>query len=285
MTEVDPLPPLREVIANHGLSAKKSFGQNFLLDLNLTRKIARSVPNLEASTVIEIGPGPGGLTRALLMEGAKHVIAIEKDDRCAPVLEEIAAAFPGRLTWQNADAMDIDYNALAAGSGRPVHICANLPYNVGTALLVKWLGGEVWPPFYDSLTLMFQKEVAERITAGAGNKAYGRLAILAGWRAQARKLFDLPARAFTPPPKVNSSVVQIIPRTPVLDHLRAKDLERLSEAVFGQRRKMLRASLKQLNIKDTAFLAELGIAATARPEELDIVEICRLARAIGAMKR
>ena len=206
MSHLDALPPLREVIAAHGLSARKALGQNFLLDLNLTAKIARAAGDLTGADVLEIGPGPGGLTRGLLAEGARHVVAVEKDPRCIPALEEIAAACPGRLTVIQGDALTVDLTGLLTP---PVKIAANLPYNVGTELLVRWLTPPVWPPFWDSLTLMFQREVAERIVAKPGSKAYGRLAILSQWRCDARIVMDLPPQAFTPPPKVSSAVVHL----------------------------------------------------------------------------
>ena len=276
MSTPDGLPPLREVIAAHGLAAKKSLGQNFLLDLNLTRKIARAAGDLSQSTVIEVGPGPGGLTRALLMEGAKEVVAIERDARCMPALEEISAAYPGRLQVLEADAMTVD-EATLAGNG--VKVVANLPYNVGTALLIKWLTVEAWPPFWTSLTLMFQKEVAERICAAPGGKAYGRLAVLSGWRAKPSILFDVPASAFTPPPKVTSSIVHIEPTDPPANAPSVAALERVTAAAFGQRRKMLRGSLKQLTPQPEPLLEAAEIAPTARAEEVDVASFCRLAKA------
>ncbi|MHA3978577.1 16S rRNA (adenine(1518)-N(6)/adenine(1519)-N(6))-dimethyltransferase RsmA [Halovulum sp. GXIMD14794] len=271
----DGLPPLREVIAEHGLSARKALGQNFLLDLNLTRKIARRAGDLTACDVLEVGPGPGGLTRALLMEGARRVVAIERDPRCLPALEQIAAAYPGRLEIIQGDALEVDAARLLTD---PVRIVANLPYNVGTELLVRWLTPGRWPPFWQSLTLMFQREVAERITAAPGSKAYGRLGVLAQWRSEPRLAFDVPPQAFTPPPKVTSSIVHLEalqePRFPA-DPDR---LQTIVAAAFGQRRKMLRASLKGIapNISDR--LTELGIDPTARAETLDLEAFCRLAR-------
>ncbi|MCK5040885.1 MAG: 16S rRNA (adenine(1518)-N(6)/adenine(1519)-N(6))-dimethyltransferase RsmA [Sphingomonadales bacterium] len=275
----DNLPPLREVISKHGLSAKKSFGQNFLLDLNLTCKIARQVPDLKNSHVLEIGPGPGGLSRALLMEGVKTLTVIEKDRRCEPILDEISAAYPNRINTHIGDAMAIDMAEIMSGldgTDSPVHICANLPYNVGTALLVKWLSGDNWPPFFGSLTLMFQKEVAERIIAKPNCKAYGRLSVLTNWRAKTRILFDIPPSAFTPAPKVTSSVVQIIPTKPCLAGLKMEYLEKITEKAFGQRRKMLRASLKPLGFQ-TSDLEEIGLTGTERPEQLDVPTIAKLA--------
>lgn len=271
----DGLPPLRDVIERHGLQAKKSLGQNFLLDLNLTGKVARAAGPLDDVTVIEVGPGPGGLTRALLMHGAKRVVAIERDERCLAALEEISAHYPGRLEVVAADALKTDMAALAAGE--PVKIVANLPYNIGTELLVRWLTVPEWPPFYRSLTLMFQKEVAQRIVAEPGSDAYGRLGVLAGWRCAADIAFDIPARAFTPPPKVTSSVVHLEPRaTPLPADIRK--LERVTEAAFGQRRKMLRQSLKSLG--GEALLEAVGIDGTRRAETLSVEEFVRLANAI-----
>src|SRR5262245_10104041 len=237
----DGLPPLREVIQRHGLAARKSLGQNFLLDLNLTSKIARKAGDLGETTVIEVGPGPGGLTRALLAHGARRVVAIERDERCLAALAEIAAHYPGRLEVISGDALRTDFAALAAGE--PVRIVANLPYNIGTELLVRWLTVADWPPFWRSMTLMFQREVAGRIVAAPGSDSYGRLGVLAGWRTQAKIAFDVPPQAFTPPPKVTSSVVNLTPRAaPLAADVRL--LSRVTEAAFGQRRKMLRQSLK-----------------------------------------
>ena len=269
----DGLPPLREIIERHGLQAKKSLGQNFLLDLNLTGKVARTAGDLSAATVIEVGPGPGGLTRALLMHGAASVVAIERDARCIAALEEISAAYPGRLTIIEGDALTADFATLA-GDADDVRIVSNLPYNIGTELLVRWLTVEPWPPFWRSLTLMFQREVAERIVAAPDSDAYGRLGVLAGWRSQARIAFDVPRQAFTPPPKVTSSVVHLTPRDqPLPAPLRA--LERVTQAAFGQRRKMLRQSLKALG--GEAMLAEVGIDPTRRPETLTVAEFVALA--------
>ena len=274
----DGLPPLRDVIAAHGLSARKALGQNFLMDLNLTGRIARRAGDLRRCDVLEIGPGPGGLTRALLSEGARHVVAIERDARCLPALAEIAAAFPGRLTVLEGDALRIDP---AAHLQPPIRVVANLPYNVGTELLVRWLTPETWPPFWSSLTLMFQKEVAERIVAAPGSKAYGRLSVLAQWRAMPRIAFEIPPRAFTPPPKVTSAVVHI-------DRLEAPRFEadpatlsRVVALAFGQRRKMLRASLRSLGPDIETRLAAAGIAPTERAERLSIEDFCRLSRHIA----
>jgi 16S rRNA (adenine1518-N6/adenine1519-N6)-dimethyltransferase len=298
----DGLPPLRAVIATHDLRAKKALGQNFLFDLNLTRRIARAAGPLDGATVYEVGPGPGGLTRALLAEGAAKVIAVERDRRCLPVLEEIAAAYPGRLEILSADALAIDEASVLPQGAR---IAANLPYNVGTALLIKWLtagastseseGGisrnsilrpgvrpnkSHWPPAWLSLTLMFQKEVAQRITARPGTEHYGRLSVLAGWRTHARILFDVPARAFVPPPSVTSSVVRLEPHPEPLAPCALADLERVTAAAIGQRRKMLRQSLKALG--GEALIARAGLDPTARPQDLTIADFAALARALGA---
>jgi len=272
----DGLPPLRDVIATHGLQAMKQLGQNFLLDLNLTGRIARAAGPLTGVTVIEVGPGPGGLTRALLAEGAEKVIAIERDRRCLDALAEIAAHYPGRLEVIEGDAMQVDMSKLAAGR---VRIAANLPYNIGTPLLLGWLQSEPWPPFYEKMTLMFQREVAERIVATPEDDAYGRLGVICGWRSEARILFDISPKAFTPPPKVVSSVVEIVPRQTPLECSRAK-LERVTAAAFGQRRKMLRQSLKSLGTDPLPLLAAAGIVETARAEEIDVAGFVRLANAL-----
>lgn len=273
---IDGLPPLRDVIDAHGLAARKALGQNFLLDLNLTSKIARQAGDLSNTSVIEVGPGPGGLTRALLMEGTRHVIAIERDARCLPALAEIEAHYPGRLTVIEGDALTQDFAALAADDG-PTAIVANLPYNVGTALLTTWLGGVQWPPFYVSMTLMFQREVAERIVAGPGEAAYGRLGVLAGWRTDAAICFDVPPQAFRPPPKVTSSVVHLTPKSAPIACDVAK-LETVTRHAFGQRRKMLRQSMKPVGGAD--LLDRAGIEATRRAETLSIAEFCALANAL-----
>jgi 16S rRNA (adenine1518-N6/adenine1519-N6)-dimethyltransferase len=280
MSAVADLPPLREVIARHELRARKSLGQNFLLDLNLTARIARASGRLAGITVVEVGPGPGGLTRALLAEGAAHVVAIERDERCIAALEEIAAAAPGRLTIVNADALTVDMAALARP---PVRIVANLPYNVATPLLIGWLKAEPWPPWYESMTLMFQREVAERIVATPGSKAYGRLSVLAGWRTEAEILFDISPRAFTPPPKVTSSVVHLTPRAAPLA-CQSEALERVTAAAFGQRRKMLRQSLKTLNLDALRLLSTAGIDETRRAEEIEVAGFVALANAVAAAK-
>jgi 16S rRNA (adenine1518-N6/adenine1519-N6)-dimethyltransferase len=271
----DGLPPLRAVIERHGLAAKKSLGQNFLLDLNLTGKVARAAGPLAGVTVIEVGPGPGGLTRALLAEGAEAVVAIERDERCLPALEAIGDRYPGRLQVICGDALKTDFAALAPD--RAVKVVANLPYNIGTELLVRWLTPEAWPPFYRSLTLMFQKEVAQRIVARPGADAYGRLGVLAGWRARARIAFDVPARAFTPPPKVTSSVVHIEPDPAPLP-CDVRRLAKVTEHAFGQRRKMLRQSLKAID--GARILEQAGIDSTRRAETLDVAEFVALANAL-----
>jgi 16S rRNA (adenine1518-N6/adenine1519-N6)-dimethyltransferase len=275
MSQIDDLPPLREVIHRYGLTPKKSLGQNFLHDLNLTARIARAAEPLENVTVVEIGPGPGGLTRALLALGARRVIAIERDERAIAALEEIAARYPGRLDIVPGDALKVDVRA-QLGPER-ARIVANLPYNIGTALLINWLTVEPWPPWYDSMLLMFQREVAERIVAKVGDKAYGRLAVLAGWRTEAKILFDVAPQAFVPPPSITSSVVRLTPRPePLPCDLTA--LQRITEAGFGQRRKMLRQSLKSLGVDANALLEAAGIAPTARAEEIDVAGFVTLAR-------
>jgi len=275
------LPPLRDVIAAYDLAAKKSLGQNFLLDLNLTRRIARAAGPLEGSTIYEVGPGPGGLTRALLMEGAARVIAVERDARCLPALAEIAAAYPGRLEIVPADALKIDETELLRTQNiiGAVRVAANLPYNVGTALLVKWLTADLWPPFWQSLTLMFQREVAERLVAEPGSKAYGRLSVLAQWRATPRILFDVDARAFTPPPKITSALIRLEPLAVPVAPARLADLEAVTAAAFGQRRKMLRQSLKTLAPGAEALIRAAGLDPTERPERLSVLQFAALARA------
>ena len=276
----DPLPPLREVIARHNLSARKSLGQNFLLDLNLTRRIARAAAPLGRHTIVEVGPGPGGLTRALLMEGAERVIAVERDARVLPALAEIAAAFPGRLEVVEADALTIDWPAVMGGG--PAKIVANLPYNIATPLLVGWLTAEPWPPWWRSLTLMFQSEVADRITASPGSKVYGRLSVIAQARARTRPLFDIDRRAFTPPPKITSTLVEIVPLEAPPLACPVAQLERVTASAFGQRRKMLRASLKTLVQDPMPLLDRAGISPTARAEDLSVADFCRLAQVYAA---
>jgi 16S rRNA (adenine1518-N6/adenine1519-N6)-dimethyltransferase len=280
MSAIDDLPPLRDVIRRHDLTARKSLGQNFLLDLNLTARIARAAGPLESVDVVEIGPGPGGLTRALLAHGARRVVAIERDERAVAALAEIAARYPGRLDVIAEDALAFDPRPHL--SGDQARIVANLPYNIATALLVSWLTSEPWPPWYDRLVLMFQREVAERIVAAPGSKTYGRLSVLAGWRTQARILFDIAPSAFVPPPKVTSSVVELIPRqTPLPCDRRA--LERTTQAAFGQRRKMLRQSLRSLGSDTPALLAAAGIDPTARAEDIPVDGFVALARALAEM--
>ena len=279
MTTIDDLPPLREVIRRHDLRAKKSLGQNFLLDLNLTARIARAAGPLAGVTVVEIGPGPGGLTRALLANGARRVIAVERDERALAALAEIAAHYPGRLDVVAGDALDVDLRAYV--EREPARIVANLPYNIATALLVAWLTLEPWPPWYDRLVLMFQREVALRITAAPATESYGRLAVLAGWRSEARILFDIAPSAFVPPPKVTSSLVEIFPRAAPLP-CDPRALQRITQAAFGQRRKMLRQSLKSLGIDPMDLLGAADIAPTARAEEIPVEGFVALTRAFAA---
>jgi 16S rRNA (adenine1518-N6/adenine1519-N6)-dimethyltransferase len=280
----DGLPPLREVVAHYGLQARKSLGQNFLFDLNLTGKIARAAGPLAGVVVVEVGPGPGGLTRALLTEGASKVIAIERDARALPALAEIGAHWPGRLEIIAADALDVTFGALIAiAEGAPIRICANLPYNVATTLLTGWMEAEPWPPFFDRLTLMFQREVALRVVATPAQRAdYGRLGVLCGWRTSARILFDVPPAAFTPPPKVTSSVVELIPRDKP-DPCDAPTLSAVTQATFGQRRKMLRQSLKNFaaarGLDLAALLAEADLDPAMRAEEVAVAGFAALARA------
>ncbi|QCI68063.1 16S rRNA (adenine(1518)-N(6)/adenine(1519)-N(6))-dimethyltransferase RsmA [Phreatobacter stygius] len=279
MSAIDDLPPLREVIARHGLMPKKSLGQNFLFDLNLTSRIARASGPLDGVTVVEVGPGPGGLTRALLANGAARVVAVERDQRCLPALAEIAAYYPGRLTVIEGDALEVDLRP-HLGDG-PARIVANLPYNVATPLLTGWLTSDPWPPWFQSLTLMFQKEVAQRIVAAPAADAFGRLGVLAGWRTQARIAFDVGPGAFVPPPKVTSSVVHLIPRAAPLP-ASVRMLERVTAAAFGQRRKMIRQSLKGLGRDPAALIAAAGLDPTVRAEELPIEAFCTLARLFEA---
>ncbi|WP_417463745.1 16S rRNA (adenine(1518)-N(6)/adenine(1519)-N(6))-dimethyltransferase RsmA [Kordiimonas sp.] len=274
-----PLPPLREVIREFDLRAKKSFGQNFLLDLNLTRKIARVAGDLSDSVVYEVGPGPGGLTRGLLEEGAKRVVAVEMDSRCLPALEQVSQAFDGRLTVHQGDALDMEEPALLDPQpGEKLRIASNLPYNVGTMLLIKWLTLEDWKPWFASLTLMFQREVAERIVAKPGTKAYGRLSVLAQWRGNVRIAVNVPAAAFTPPPKVASAVIHFEPSEPMDETVQLKDLELVVERAFGQRRKMMRASLKSLPVNALELLNRADIPETSRAEDVSVEDFVRLAR-------
>ena len=278
MATIDGLPPLRDVIASYDLVAKRQLGQNFLLDLNLTAKIARLAGDLSGSDVLEIGPGPGGLTRGLLVEGARRVVAVEKDPRCIAALQEIAAAYPGRLEVVEGDAMQVDMAALLSP---PVRIAANLPYNVGTELLIRWLTPKIWPPFWTSMTLMFQREVALRITAKPGDDHYGRLAILCQWRSDAKIVMHLPPEAFTPAPKVHSAVVHLTRLEAPRFAADAKTLSRVVAAAFGQRRKMLRSSLKPLGGDVEALLKAANIPPTARAEEIELERFCALARSVA----
>ncbi|HVO01543.1 MAG TPA: 16S rRNA (adenine(1518)-N(6)/adenine(1519)-N(6))-dimethyltransferase RsmA [Candidatus Cybelea sp.] len=275
----DGLPPLREVMRRHGIEPKKSLGQNFLFDLNLTAKIARAAGKLDEGTIIEVGPGPGGLTRALLSEGARKVIAVERDARALPALGEIAAAYPGKLEVVEGDALKVDLGALGEA---PRKVVANLPYNVATPLLLRWLEQATR---FASLTLMFQKEVADRLTAKPRTEDYGRLSIVTQWRCTVKQLFDIPPKAFIPPPKVTSTVVQLTPRPEPAFPADPRDLEAVAEAGFGQRRKMLRQSLKTLPVEVNALLDRANIRDTARAEELDIEQFCQLARAFAELRR
>ena len=273
----DGLPPLGDVVRTLQLSARKTLGQHFILDLNLTRRIARAAGPLAGKTVVEIGPGPGGLTRALLLEGAERVVAVERDERCWPALEAVAARYPGRLDLHLGDALHVEWRKLVAGiKGRPI-IVANLPYNVATLLLVGWLEGEPWPPWYSHMVLMFQKEVAERVVAAPSTKAYGRLAVLAQWRTRSRLLFTLKPEAFTPPPAVASAVVEFRPIENPQPECSVRSLAKLTGAAFGQRRKMLRQSLKPLVAEPEAILGAAGLAATLRGEALTVSDFARLA--------
>jgi 16S rRNA (adenine1518-N6/adenine1519-N6)-dimethyltransferase len=280
MATLDGLPPLREVIQAHDLIAKKALGQNFLLDMNLTAKIARMAGDLTACDVLEVGPGPGGLTRGLLIEGARRVLAIEKDPRCIAALEEISAVYPNRLSVLNADALTVDAGALLTS---PIRVIANLPYNVGTELLIRWLSPAIWPPFWQSLTLMFQKEVAERIVARPKTDHYGRLALLAQWRCDAKIVMHLPPEAFTPAPKVHSAVVHL---TRLEQPRFAADfgiLQRITAMAFNQRRKMLRSSLKGLHPNIEIMLTACDIPPTARAEEISLEQFCALSRTFAAV--
>ncbi len=278
-TAQDGLPPLREVVERHGLMAQKALGQNFLFDLNLTGRIARAAGPLDGQTVVEIGPGPGGLTRALLANGAGRVIAIERDRRCMPALAEIGAHYPGRLEVVDGDALAVDLSGLLGG--HPARIVANLPYNIGTPLLVGWLSAEPWPPWWSSLTLMFQREVAERIVATPEQRAaYGRLAVLANWRCETKILFDVPKTAFVPQPKITSSIVQLMPRQRP-DPCDRRLLERVTLAAFGQRRKMLRQSLKAVLAEPAAMIEAAGLSPTMRAEEVPVSGFVALANAFA----
>src|SRR5438874_8125729 len=282
MSAIDDLPPLREVIRQHALSARKSLGQNFLLDLNLTARIARAAGNLEDATVIEIGPGPGGLTRSLLALGARRVIAVERDERAVPVLQEISKRYPGRLEIVCADAQHFDPRPLLGGI--KAKIVANLPYNIATALLIDWLSTEPWPPWYDMMILMFQREVAERIVARENEEAYGRLAVLANWRAETKILFDISPAAFVPQPKVTSSVVRLVPRLePQACDRRA--LEQVAAAAFGQRRKMLRQSLKSLAVEPARLAAAANVDPTRRAETIPVTGFVAMARELSDIRK
>lgn len=287
MSQIDDLPPLRDIVREHGLLAKKSLGQNFLFDLNLTARIARASGPLENATIVEVGPGPGGLTRALLACGAKRVIAIERDSRCLPILAQIAERYPGRLTVIEGDALETDVTTYLDGGA--TRIVANLPYNIATPLLTGWITDKRWPPWWQSLTLMFQKEVAERIVATQDDhKNYGRLGVLCGWRTEAHILFDVPASAFVPPPKVTSSIVHLIPRRPPTS-VCTTTLEMVTQAAFGQRRKMLRQSLKSLDLSgigmdSTALIEKAGLLPTARAEEIQVEDFVRLANLYHSLR-
>ena len=281
----DGLPPLREVIAALDIGPKKSLGQNFILDLNLTRRIARLAAPLDVTTVVEVGPGPGGLTRGLLMEGARRVIAVERDERCGPALAEIGAAYPGRLTHHLGDALEADWRALIGANAGRTAIVANLPYNVATKLLIGWLEAEPWPPWWAMMALMFQKEVAERIVAEPGTKAYGRLAVISQWRTNPRIALTLGREAFTPPPKVASAVVTFVPRPAPEPECSVKWLGRVTAAAFGQRRKMLRQSLRTLMPDPLPLLEAAGVAPEQRAEQLDVATFARLARIAERMAR
>ena len=282
MSGIDDLPPLRDIIREHQLSARKSLGQNFLLDLNLTARIARTAGPLEETTVIEIGPGPGGLTRALLALGARRVIAIERDERALPALDYIARRYPGRLEIVHADAQAFDPRPLLDGG--KAKIIANLPYNIATALLVDWLSIEPWPPWYDMMVLMFQREVAERIVARENDEAYGRLGVLANWRAETKILFDISPAAFVPQPKVTSSLVRLVPRsTPEACDRRA--LEQVAAAAFGQRRKMLRQSLKSLAVDPARLAAAAHVDSTRRAETIPVSGFVAMARELSDIRK
>jgi 16S rRNA (adenine1518-N6/adenine1519-N6)-dimethyltransferase len=282
MGAIDDLPPLREVIRRHALSARKSLGQNFLLDLNLTARIARAAGPLDDCTVIEIGPGPGGLTRALLAVGAKRVIAIEHDERAIPALQDIAAHYPGRLEIVHGDALTFDPRPLLGGAR--AKIVANLPYNIATQLLIGWLTAEPWPPWYEMMVLMFQREVGERIVARENEEAYGRLGVLANWRAETKILFDIAPSAFVPPPKVTSSVVRLVPRASP-EACDRRLLEQVAAAAFGQRRKMLRQSLKPLGADPARLAQAAGVDPTRRAETIPISGFVAMARELADIRK
>jgi 16S rRNA (adenine1518-N6/adenine1519-N6)-dimethyltransferase len=278
----DGLPPLRDIIRSLGLSARKSLGQNFILDLNLTRRIARAAAPLEGATVIEVGAGPGGLTRALLLEGAGQVMALERDERCLPALEMIAARHPGRLSVHMEDALEADWPKLVGNISSEIVIAANLPYNIATRLLIGWLETEPWPPWWSRMVLMFQKEVAQRIVAQPASKAYGRLAVISQWRTLPRVVMTLGPDAFTPPPAVASAVVEFVPRANLEPSCCVKTLGRVTAAAFGQRRKMLRQSLKGLDLEPAELLASAGIDPEQRAEQLTVSDFARLAQVLDA---
>ncbi|MEN3930531.1 16S rRNA (adenine(1518)-N(6)/adenine(1519)-N(6))-dimethyltransferase RsmA [Microvirga sp. W0021] len=283
MAQIDNLPPLREVVQTYGLMAKKSLGQNFLFDLNLTSRIARAGGPLEGKTVVEVGPGPGGLTRAILAAGVQKLIVIERDSRCLPALQEISDYYPGKLEIIEGDALEIDPRALL--NGRPARIISNLPYNVGTVLLTNWVSNPDWPPWWESMTLMFQKEVAERIVADESDTSnYGRLAVLCGWRTEAHILFDVPPTAFVPPPKVTSSIVHLKPRQKPQE-CSIQSLEAVARAAFGQRRKMLRQSLKSFYGDAQKLLEAAGIEPTARAEDIPVSAYVELANTFDRLKK
>ncbi|MEM7775064.1 MAG: 16S rRNA (adenine(1518)-N(6)/adenine(1519)-N(6))-dimethyltransferase RsmA [Pseudomonadota bacterium] len=277
VTGPDELPPLRDVIRELSLSAKKSLGQNFILDLNLTRRIARCGGDLTRYNVVEIGPGPGGLTRALLSEGAKHVVCIERDERCLPALAQISSAWPSRMTVQLGDALELDWRAVSSGLDGPCLIAANLPYGIATRLLIDWLETDPWPPWFDRMVLMFQREVADRIVAAPGSKAYGRLAVISQWRCHVNRAFNLKPEAFTPPPKVASAVVVFEPRQAPEPACSVGALGQVTAAAFGQRRKMLRTSLKQLSSMPELLIEKAGLDPQARAQDLDVAAFARLA--------
>jgi 16S rRNA (adenine1518-N6/adenine1519-N6)-dimethyltransferase len=280
----DGLPPLRDVIRDLDLAARKALGQNFILDLNLTRRIARAAGDLSGTTVVEIGPGPGGLTRALLMEGAARVVAVERDERCLPALAAIAARYPGRLDVHHADALEMDWRKIVPAGGR-ASIVANLPYRIATRLLIGWLESEPWPPWYERMVLMFQKEVAGRIVSAPGSKAYGRLAVISQWRAAVKLVLTLPPAAFTPPPKVDSAVVEFLPRARLEPGCDVKLLGQVTAAAFGQRRKMLRVSLRQIAPDPEALLAEVGLDPQTRGEQVSVAAFATLAAALARSRR
>ena len=272
---MDNLPPLKDIISKYEIRAKKSLGQNFLLDLNLTSKIARYAGNLKQSDVLEIGPGPGGLTRSLLNEGARQVVSIEKDNRCIAALEEIQSLFPGRLRLLQGDALSMNVTQYLTD---PIKIIANLPYNIGTELLIRWLNSKNWPSFWQSMTLMFQKEVANRIVARPGSKAYGRLSVMSQWRCNTKIAFNIPATAFTPPPKVESAVVHFEALNEPKFPAEVDKLEFVVSKAFNQRRKMLRGALKGHFINVEEGLFSIGVLPTKRAENITVQEYCAMSQ-------